>query len=461
MEVFRCVLILYLLIKSLHYYDLEVLMVNNTSSLKVFKCPSCGAPLDLKSDASTMKCPYCNGTVVVPDSLRESKPASLSDVTRLAKEGKLDEAAKIYSKITGLSHENAMFSVKSMAGIRDDDPVAKGSYPQQVSPSYQAPPTPQPVYQPKVRVGGGSCISTVIRLVVFISILGSAVPALLGALQFKLPFDLPFFSEGNSIIPVPFAKEVMSFRASSLKDPRAIGLDGNGNIRVFNYNSSDVQIFDPEGKEISVLAITESNGKELNNDSMGVRRDGTMYIPGFQSIMIFNEKGERRGEIVNKEDLFIIYSVTVGADDKVYALSNTGIVRLNEDGKVDLRISEQTIEEATGESIGVGAMGVDAQGNIYFSGDFVSDILKFSPTGEFIDRFAGDFDSVRQIAFDNSGRIYVVDFFDVKVYDASHNYIDKIDGAFWGVDFDSQNNMYGVTTQGDKVVKFEIRNPQE
>jgi hypothetical protein len=252
----------------------------------------------------------------------------------------------------------------------------------------------------------------------------------------------------------------MSFRASSSKDPRAIGLDGNGNILVFNYNSSDVQIFDPEGNAISVLPITESNGKELSNDSMGVRRDGTMYIPGFQSIMIFNENGERLGEIVNKEDLFIIYSVTVGADDKLYALSNTGIVRLNENGEVDLRISEETLQEVTGESIGIGAMGVDAQGNIYFSGDFVTDILKFSPTGEFIDRFAGDFTSVKEIAFDNSGRIYVVDFFDVKVYDASHNYINKIDGAFWGVDFDSQNNMYGITTQGDKVVKFEIQNPQ-
>lgn len=429
-----------------------------SQSLKVFKCPSCGAPLDLKSDASTMKCPYCNGTVVVPESLRASKPASLSDVSRLAKEGKLDEAARIYSKITGLSHENAMFSVKSMAGIRDEEPAA--SFNSQASPSYQTPPLPQPAYQPTVRLGGGSCISAVIRFVVVIIILSSAIPPLLGALQFKLPFNLPFFSEGTSFIPAPFAKEVLSFRASTSKDPRAIGLDGNGNILVFNYNSSDVQIFDPQGNETSLLAITESDGRGLTNDSMGVRRDGRLYIPGFQGIMIFNEKGERLGEIVNKEDLFIVYSVTVGADDKVYALSNTGIVRLNDAGEVDLRITEEDIQAVTGESAGLGAMGVDAQGNIYFSGSFVTDVLKFSPTGEFIDKFAGDFSSVKQIAFDSSGRIFVVDFFDVKVYDANYNYVNKIDGAFWGVNFDSQDNMYAVTTQGDKIMKFEIEKPK-
>jgi DNA-directed RNA polymerase subunit RPC12/RpoP len=429
-----------------------------SQSLKVFKCPSCGAPLDLKSDASTMKCPYCSGTVVVPESMRASKPASLSDVTRLAKEGKLDEAARIYSKITGLSHENAMFSVKSMAGHRDDEPAA--SYTSQAGRSYQAPSMPQPVYQPTVRVGGGSCISTVIRLVVFISILGSAIPALLGALQFKLPFDLPFLTGENSILPTPFADEVLKVSTSVLKDPRAIGVDGSGNVLTLNYNDSKVQIFDSQGDNLSEFTATESDGRDLNPDNMVVGSDGTIYIPGFNGILVYNQNGELLRELINKEDLFIIHSISIGPNNVLYAISSDGIIRLNADGSTDLKITQETIEDVSGESPGFGALGVDAYGNIYFSGSINKDVLKFSPTGEFIDSFSGEFDSVRQITFDNYGRIYVVDFFDVKVYDENYNFVAEIDGSFWGVDFDSQNFMYAVTSQGDNILKYQLKAPE-
>lgn len=429
-----------------------------SQSLKLFKCPSCGAPLDLKSDASSMKCPYCGGTVVVPESLRASKPASLSDVTRLAKEGKLDEAAKIYSKITGLSHENAMFSVKSMAGIRDDEPSA--SYPAQARPSYQVPPSPQPVYQPTVRVGGGSCISTVIRLVVFVSILGSAIPALLGALQFKLPFDLPFLTGENSILPTPFAEEVLTVSTRVLKDPRAIGVDGSGNVLTLNYNDSKVQIFDSQGNNLSEFTATERGGGDLNPDNMVIGSDGTIYIPGFDGILVYNQNGELLRELINEEDLFIIHSISIGPNNVLYAISNEGIIRLNADGSTDLKITQETIEDVSGQSPGFGALGVDAYGNIYFSGSINKDVLKFSPNGEFIDSFSGDFDSVRQLTFDNYGRIYVVDFFDVKVYDANYNFISQIDGSFWGIDFDAQNFMYAVTNQGDNIVKYQLKAPE-
>jgi sugar lactone lactonase YvrE len=230
---------------------------------------------------------------------------------------------------------------------------------------------------------------------------------------------------------------------------------------VFNYNNSAVQVFDPVGNQTSEFIATESDGGDLNSDNMVVGRDGTIYIAGFNGILVFNENGELLREIINKDDLFIIHSITIGPDDTLYAISNTGIIRLDENGSADLKITEETIKEVSGESPGIGAMGVDAQGNIYFIGDFVKDVLKFSPNGEFISKFGGGFNSVRQITFDSYGRIYVVDFFEVKVYDSNYNYLDRIEGAFWGVDFDAQNYMYAVTTQGDTVVKYEIQKPGE
>ncbi|MCL4562913.1 MAG: hypothetical protein M1281_20150 [Chloroflexi bacterium] len=42
---------------------------------QTFKCPGCGAPLDYSSgDATTVRCPFCNNVVVVPEELRTKQP---------------------------------------------------------------------------------------------------------------------------------------------------------------------------------------------------------------------------------------------------------------------------------------------------------------------------------------------------------------------------------------------------
>lgn len=108
------------------------------SSIRAFKCPTCGAPLEPERGASSMKCNYCGGTVVIPESLRTPAPsapipqynfgpinmnsmfnqaAQMPQVFWLAQQGNLDEAAKIYSQLTGLSLDAALTAVKGMAGL--------------------------------------------------------------------------------------------------------------------------------------------------------------------------------------------------------------------------------------------------------------------------------------------------------------------------------------------------------
>jgi DNA-directed RNA polymerase subunit RPC12/RpoP len=41
---------------------------------KIFTCPNCGAPLDYNdTDASTIRCPFCETSLVVPEELRPAK----------------------------------------------------------------------------------------------------------------------------------------------------------------------------------------------------------------------------------------------------------------------------------------------------------------------------------------------------------------------------------------------------
>lgn len=90
-------------------------------SAQKFQCPSCGASLDYENTrALTMRCPYCNSSVIVPESLRVASgtegiggmesvlgdvhTAQLAEVARLVRSGKKIEAIKLFRETfqTGL-----------------------------------------------------------------------------------------------------------------------------------------------------------------------------------------------------------------------------------------------------------------------------------------------------------------------------------------------------------------------
>lgn len=444
-----------------------------------------------------MKCPYCGASVIIPETLRASSSAtgsnssdvsaSLSDVTRLAKEGKLEEAAKIYSKITGLNSEYAMMSVKSMAGIRDDEPQTPNSAPAKAQ-SYSPGPVifnpPQTgsrpgepfvvdsvpsMPMPTTRRRNRSCLGGIINLIVFIAIMSSVFPSILRDLPFKLPtvfpFEIPFLPSVDSIIPAPFAAEVSSFNPG-LSDPRGIGVDNNGNVVVGNFSGGEIKVFDPAGNLIS--SFTAEGDPNLTN--LVVSRDGVIYIPS-DTILMYNVNGEKLGE-VGEKNLFGYNHVALGPGNSVHAMTLDALLRFDESGQVDLQIPVETLEEISGETIGIGSIAVDGQGNIYFWGNFDATILKFSPQGEYLTKFGGEdnssssftpgkFVSPHQITFDNFGRMYVVDFFNIQVLDANGNYLDKIEPGHYGAAFDAQNNMYAITAVGHDVVKYTVGNPGE
>ena len=103
-----------------------------------FNCPNCGAPLDYKGSDPIIRCPFCSGSVIVPDNLRgqpsfSSQPHNFTitggsdlgalisqarrfkDVKDLALAGNEVEAVRIYSEITGADSETARESVRSLA----------------------------------------------------------------------------------------------------------------------------------------------------------------------------------------------------------------------------------------------------------------------------------------------------------------------------------------------------------
>jgi len=162
----------------------------------------------------------------------------------------------------------------------------------------------------------------------------------------------------------------------------------------------------------------------------------------------------------------------VGGDGKLYATSdNETIVRFKPDQTIDLEIPD-TFTTVTGDlDIGTN-LAADGLGNMYIVGSFHYLVLKYSPQGAYVDQFGGQaeggnvdepgkFTSPRALAVDGHGRIFVADFFDIKVFDDTGNYQGRIDisgGVPFGIVVDKDNYVYVVTSE-NKVIKYEVKSP--
>jgi predicted RNA-binding Zn-ribbon protein involved in translation (DUF1610 family) len=478
------------------------------ASMRAFKCPSCGAPLEPEVDSLTMKCPYCGGTVIIPESLRtSSRPAGptmgevfdfglkgvdlnqivgnamhLPQAISLAQQGKIDEAADIYSQITGMQHADAVESVKAMAAGRAVSltPGRPGATWGQAETSYQrsnvqvsTPSTFNPTSfttgpSTAKSSGGGRSCGLLVGIIAAVAVL---IFVLLGG-------GLALFSSFNSsasIVPAGFATQKLSFGSEGIgpgmfEDPRHIGVDANGNMTVADYQDGRIQIFGPDGKLLNGFSISP-DGKKVYIDGLTVGRNGDIYIAHNQKIFIYDASGKQAGEI--GDDTHDYSDVTFGGDGKLYAVANNeNIVRFNPDYTIDLEVPN-TFSTATDQTELESYLAVDGLGNMYIVGAFNYLVLKFSPQGKFLNRFGGHdessnedsvgkFTTPRSIAIDGYGRVYVGDFFDIKVFDADGAYLNKIDmmgsGVPFGVAVDGQNSVYAVTSD-KKVLKFEVQKP--
>ncbi len=276
-------------------------------------------------------------------------------------------------------------------------------------------------------------------------------------------------------LPAAFATKGLVFGSEGIgqgtfKDPRAIGVDRDGNITVADYDDGRIQTFDPEGNFVSGFSVKPDVGK-VYVTGMAVDRDGTVYVAHSGSIHIYDADGNADGEIADGEHRY--ESVVVGGDGKLYATSdNETLVRFNADHSIDLEVPD-TFTTVTGDlDIGTN-LAADGLGNMYIVGSFHYLVLKYSPQGAYLDQFGGQaegandqpgkFTSPRALAIDAYGRIFVADFFDIKVFDEGGNYITKIelnDGVPFGIVVDNKDHVYVVTSQSH-VIRYDVKPPAD
>jgi DNA-directed RNA polymerase subunit RPC12/RpoP len=104
------------------------------AGLKVFECPGCGAPLDYRGAGTTLECPYCRNSVIVPPELRppeqpeeDDSPqdeSMIAQVIYCVQAEQHDQAVELLCNRGSLGREEAEELVNRLSTGQDGDPAA-------------------------------------------------------------------------------------------------------------------------------------------------------------------------------------------------------------------------------------------------------------------------------------------------------------------------------------------------
>jgi outer membrane protein assembly factor BamB len=385
-----------------------------SENVQLLNCPACGAPLKPPAGESSMVCPYCNNAVTI-------------------------NTADTRSKKGTASHAHAI-------------PVPQTRH-------YST----MPAVEPEQRKGKAGAIIAAVLAILVIGV-GAAVFFVTRS-GGSLPGTVP-----------PFEQQLLNFGTEGigqgmLNDPRFIGVDGNGNIYAGDFNDGRINIFDPTGKFLRLIAL----GNKVPIDGLAVAPGGTLYL---------NYAGEIHRRDAQGNDTILTSDnstgsraffdeISLGGDGKLYATDSTGdtIYQIGEDGSAS-PVIQKVFNSVTGKMEMEMLLAVDGAGDIYVLGRESSLVLKYSPDGKYIDQFGGAapasndtvtpgrFQTPQAIAVDGYGRIYVSDSEGVQVFDSNGQYLNSfsLDCTPHDMVFDLNNNLY-IVSNTTKIIKLSIKQP--
>lgn len=400
-----------------------------------FQCPACGAGIDYDgSDTATVRCPYCNTSVVVPESLRPKRAKP--------------EPVPVAPTVITLSTMN-----------------------------------------PSVNIGGGAVktaggcllgtilVTTILPIVLVVGIGAAVWYAFQGAFPAEFGTDNPLSELG---IEIPgqessssFATPLLSFGSEgtgpgNFEQAWTGGVDGDGNIYVGDYNGR-IQVFDSNGTFLRQWTIEKDSLRVLT-----VSRDGTVYILDKGKINKYNgENGELLGTVEyqsanplgNTTNANMFFNdIEVTPDGGLIALTDGDtVIRFNNQERVVLEIP-QAIENVTGDSVGVAHVAEDGLGNIYVASQGDNSIFKFNPEGVYQQRFGSEGDEDGQfsgfidgLAIDGQGRVYTADFSGIQVFDGDGRWEREISDqgtSVYDISVTPTNQLLAVSTT--KIMTFQL-----
>jgi hypothetical protein len=383
------------------------------------KCPNCGAPVDYDgSDVPTIRCPFCNTSVVIP---AEMRPRPVAPVYTS-------------SQVTSTVIDIGQTSGSSTAGRSRVGCVIGG-------------------------IVGVVVLFTLGAIFLPLMLMRQANQAVTNALQpgSSMMTELPGViltsaAAGNTEpvnTPTPAASPTPSFASLQvsfgskgigpglLNDARYMAVDGGGVIYLADYMDGRVQAFDQTGKYLNGWQIGDENtiidGLTANHDGVVfVAHDGVLerYDGSTGKLLgkINYANGPEFGDLAATADGGIIGVWYEGRWGMITSLEGhrDDLVWFDAKGKT-LRTLKSLISGQTQELALDTVVAVNGLGTIYALSDGV--IYKFTPQGKYLDKFPAQGDTGSDtptqscIAVNGQGQVFTAGSDQVLIYSADGRFI--------------------------------------
>lgn len=483
--------------------------------IQTFECPNCHASLDYepRSQGVTVRCDFCNSTVIVPETLRTGGAASysgdvpntplldpisqatqLGEVVKLVRSGRKIEAIKLFRETFHVGLKEAKDVVDQMERnetirLGTMSVQAFGSSSSSFTSTGYSPVMTDTLGQPiGQRSSAGRTIGCIVAVILIITALATIVPVLIGG-----GFAIWGVQEADDIIatvesgfsvmttpgsssPVgtstPVATPTPGFASIALQiggeegtgpgffdDTRQIGVDAEGNLYAGDYDSGRVQVFDATGEFLNTW-----NAGEIYMVAMAVDRSGVMYIPGNEGLLRFDGMSGEPLDTWTVGQFVSFRGVAAAPDGSIVAAASNRIVRWNADGIITLDIADPFNIAALRDMFPKPeSITVDGSGNLYFTGN--NEVIRFDNQGNFLGLFDSSGDAPDQfqggltaMAVDGRGRIFVENFKGISIFDNNGRYIDAIDspGVAFDMVFNAENQLVYMDRNGNQIIVYTL-----
>lgn len=418
------------------------------TSLTSFKCPQCGAPIEIPSGVSSTKCGYCGASIIIPKELRAKIEAT--------------ERKKIR---------------------KTDEPKVEIGIPSAMTPP---PPPALPTY-PKPLVGAEATATITVFIMSCIAL--TAFAAIVATTDLKRLRDgitdritaTPFFVIGDAATPAaastpsttratpntvaaPSVAALIVNGDNIFQDPQALSIDANNNFYISDGKAVRIFKFDSNGKLVHQWAVDTKSA--YGSRSLVADRFGNLYVVQDGVILKYNAiSGALQSTITDSNGAGFLDMATLpdGSFATTWYSSRDDIVRFNANAQMIFRV-QKAISGQTDKPEKLLRIAVDSLGNIYTAGDDNGVIVKYSSEGKFLIKFgsagngAGQFQSISGIAVaPDRTRIYVSDIKGIQAFDSDGRYlgVSKPSGGFVrDITFNDKSELFGFIS--NKVYKMTL-----
>ena len=419
-----------------------------SSEQQEFNCPNCGANLPIP-DAPSIQCKYCGTTVLVPVEFRPEPEAPLPQPVVIH----VDTGS--YSTPTQRTPAIKLNRLPCLIVTIVAAAVLFG------------------LIMVFIPAFGIFTANRVIRDVVVIQPTEFKVADVIATMQL-FPSDIP--TEMSTETPVPLASLTLKFGETGsgpgyFDDPRQVTTDADGNIYVADFQSGRIQKFDPSGKfQLAIQAIPDKNQNTIISD-LATDYSGRLYVARMGDILVYDAKNGALITTIPQEFPYTYYqAIKIDPANNLFALAQTidghDLIKFNREGE-EISRSQDVVSSIDKQAfLEDWALAVDGLGNSYLVTDNKPQIFIYNSAGEYIDKFGSEGDQPGQIkspdsvAVDAVGRIYVLDYQSIDIFDATGSFLGAVEfdyslGSPREIWVDLQGNLFLVTSQGI-VMKYTL-----